>query len=587
VEAGVMKTNPFASFVPGDMGNENYAQVDLHKNIVDTILLVSTSGKVMHRESDLIDVWFDSGSMPYAQWHYPFENKEKIDHATDFPADFIAEGVDQTRGWFYTLHVIGGLVFDNIAYKNVVSNGLVLDKKGQKMSKRLGNAIDPFETLQTYGPDATRWYMISNANPWDNLKFDVEGIAEVRRKFFGTLYNTYSFFSLYANIDGFNFREDEIALSKRPEIDRWILSELHSLIKKVDAHYADYEPTKATRLLSTFVIEDLSNWYVRLCRRRFWKGSYESDKIAAYQTLYTCLATVSKLIAPVAPFYADRLYQDLDKTTQKEQCSSVHLAYFPDVNSAFIDPKLEQKMQRAQRIVSLVLSIRKKEKIKVRQPLQRVLIPVLDAEEKREIEEISALIAAEVNVKSIEILDDASSILVKEIKPNFKTLGPRFGKDMKAIADAINGFEATQISALERDGSLTIEISGKNIILDASDVVIQSKDIEGWSVASEQGVTVALDSTLSESLVLEGIARELVNRVQNLRKDKGFEVTDTIALTIEKHSRLQEAVQANESYVMSEILAQKIQFIDKNADGETLSFDDIETMISIHKPTTI
>jgi isoleucyl-tRNA synthetase len=455
------------------------------------------------------------------------------------------------------------------------------------MSKRLGNAIDPFETLQTYGPDATRWYMINNANPWDNLKFDVEGIAEVRRKFFGTLYNTYSFFSLYANIDGFNFREDEIALSKRPEIDRWILSELHSLIKKVDAHYADYEPTKATRLLSTFVIEDLSNWYVRLCRRRFWKGSYKSDKIAAYQTLYTCLATVSKLIAPVAPFYADRLYQDLDKTTQKEQCSSVHLAYFPDVNSAFIDPKLEQKMQRAQRIVSLVLSIRKKEKIKVRQPLQRVLIPVLDAEEKREIEEISALVAAEVNVKSIEILDDASSILVKEIKPNFKTLGPRFGKDMKAIADAINGFEATQISALERDGSLTIEISGKNIILDASDVVIQSKDIEGWSVASEQGVTVALDSTLSESLVLEGIARELVNRVQNLRKDKGFEVTDTIALTIEKHSRLQEAVQANESYVMSEILAKKIQFIDKNADGETLSFDDIETMISIHKPTTI
>lgn len=587
VEAGVMKTNPFASFVPGDMGNENYAQVDLHKNIVDTILLVSTSGKVMHRESDLIDVWFDSGSMPYAQWHYPFENKEKIDHATDFPADFIAEGVDQTRGWFYTLHVIGGLVFDNIAYKNVVSNGLVLDKKGQKMSKRLGNAIDPFETLQTYGPDATRWYMISNANPWDNLKFDVEGIAEVRRKFFGTLYNTYSFFSLYANIDGFNFREDEIALSKRPEIDRWILSELHSLIKKVDAHYADYEPTKATRLLSTFVIEDLSNWYVRLCRRRFWKGSYESDKIAAYQTLYTCLATVSKLIAPVAPFYADRLYQDLDKTTQKEQCSSVHLAYFPDVNSAFIDPKLEQKMQRAQRIVSLVLSIRKKEKIKVRQPLQRVLIPVLDAEEKREIEEISALVAAEVNVKSIEILDDASSILVKEIKPNFKTLGPRFGKDMKAIADAINGFEATQISALERDGSLTIEISGKNIILDASDVVIQSKDIEGWSVASEQGVTIALDSTLSDSLVLEGIARELVNRVQNLRKDKGFEVTDTIALTIEKHNRLQEAVQANKSYVMSEVLAQNIQFIDKNADGETLSFDGIETMISIHKPTTI
>ena len=583
VKAGLMNHNPFADFAPGDMGSENYGRVDLHKNIVDSLILVSQHGQSMHRESDLIDVWFDSGSMPYAQWHYPFEHKEKIDDGLDFPADFIAEGVDQTRGWFYTLHVIGGLVFDNIAFKNVVSNGLVLDKNGQKMSKRLGNAVDPFETLDTYGADATRWYMISNANPWDNLKFDVEGIAEVRRKFFGTLYNTYSFFSLYANIDGFNYAEDDIPLDKRPEIDRWILSELHTLIEKVDAQYDNYEPTKAARLISSFVIEDLSNWYVRLSRRRFWKGTYEADKIAAYQTLYTCLVSVAKLMAPIAPFYADRLYQDLDKTTTKEQYASVHLAYFPDADNGFVDTTLEEKMQRAQRIVSLVLSIRKKEKIKVRQPLQRVLIPALDRNERQAIEEVSDLIAAEVNVKTIEILDDASSILVKEIKPNFKTLGPRFGKEMKAVSEAIIAFSEEQIQTMEKEGSLSIEINGKNTILGASDVIIQSKDIAGWSVASELGVTVALDCSLTEDLLLEGIARELVNRVQNLRKDMDFEVTDTITLTLKHDKRLADAIQANKSYVTSEVLAKNIEFVETNPDGEPLSFDDIETVIRLEK----
>ena len=583
VEAGLMNHNPFADFNPGDMGSDNYDRVDLHKNIVDPLVLVSQHGQPMYRESDLIDVWFDSGSMPYAQWHYPFEHKEKIDDGVDFPADFIAEGVDQTRGWFYTLHVIGGLVFNNIAFKNVVSNGLVLDKKGQKMSKRLGNAIDPFETLETYGADATRWYMISNANPWDNLKFDVEGIGEVRRKFFGTLYNTYSFFSLYANIDGFNYAEDDIPLDKRPEIDRWILSELHTLIEKVDAKYDNYEPTKAARLISSYVIEDLSNWYVRLSRRRFWKGTYEADKIAAYQTLYTCLVSVAKLMAPIAPFYADRLYQDLDKTTAKEQYASVHLAYFPDAVKSFVDPVLEEKMQRAQRIVSLVLSIRKKEKIKVRQPLQQVLIPALDNNEKQAIEEVSDLIAAEVNVKNIEILDDASSILVKEIKPNFKTLGPRFGKEMKAVSEAIIGFGQEQIQTIEKEGLLSIEINGKNTILDASDVIIQSKDIAGWSVASEQGVTVALDCSLTEDLLLEGIARELVNRVQNLRKDMDFEVTDTITLTLKHDKRLANAIQANKNYVTSEVLAKNIEFVETNLNGEPLSFDDIETVIRLEK----
>ena len=583
VEAGLMDHNPFADFEPGNMGSENYERIDLHKNIVDSLILVNQHGQPMHRENDLIDVWFDSGSMPYAQWHYPFENKEKIDDGVDFPADFIAEGVDQTRGWFYTLHVIGGLVFDNIAFKNVVSNGLVLDKNGQKMSKRIGNAIDPFETLETYGADATRWYMISNANPWDNLKFDLYGIGEVQRKFFGTLYNTYSFFSLYANIDGFTYAEDNIPLDKRPEIDRWILSELHTLIENVEAQYDNYEPTKAARLISSFVIEDLSNWYVRLSRRRFWKGAYEVDKIAAYQTLYACLVSVAKLMAPIAPFYADRLYQDLDKTSGKEKYASVHLAYFPNADKSFVDPPLEEKMQLAQRIVSLVLSIRKKEKIKVRQPLKRVLIPALDNNEKRAIEEVSHLIAAEVNVKAIEILDDTSSILVKEIKPNFKTLGPRFGKEIKAVSEAIIELKEEQIQTMEREGSISIEINGKNTILDPSDVIIQSKDIAGWSVASEQGLTVALDCSLKEDLILEGIARELVNRVQNFRKDMAFEVTDTINLTIKYDNRLVDAIKANESYVTSELLVKNIVFVKTPLDGESLSFDDIETVIRLEK----
>ncbi|MGD1998226.1 MAG: isoleucine--tRNA ligase [Flavobacteriaceae bacterium] len=583
VQKGFMSQNPLADFDPKDMSDTNYEKVDLHKNIVDVVVLVSDNGKPMYRESDLIDVWFDSGSMPYAQWHYPFENKEKIDQGLSFPADFIAEGVDQTRGWFYTLHVISSLVFDQIAYKNVVSNGLVLDKNGQKMSKRLGNAIDPFTTLQTYGPDATRWYMISNANPWDNLKFDLEGIAEVRRKFFGTLYNTYSFFALYANIDGFVFNEDEIPLDQRPEIDRWILSELNSLVDSVDTLYGDYEPTKAARLISKFVIEDLSNWYVRLCRRRFWKGDYEQDKIAAYQTLYRCLETVAKLMAPIAPFYADRLYQDLDRTSSEENISSVHLAYFPKVNSDAVDKDLELKMQRAQRIVSLILSIRKKEKIKVRQPLQRVLIPVMDPKERKEVEAVSDLIAAEVNVKEVEILDDASSILVKEIKPNFKTLGPRFGKDMRFVAQAIADFDTNQIAMIEKTGSIEININGKNTILDTSEVVIRSKDIAGWTVASEQGVTVALDMTLTESLTLEGIARELVNRIQNLRKDKGFDVTDRIDVKIGHNDSLEKAILANDAYIKSEILANNIEIKDDLDSSDALAFDDIQTQVRITK----
>jgi isoleucyl-tRNA synthetase len=433
IEAGVAKEDIFEGFEPGNMSEENYEKVDLHKNVVDQIILVSPSGKPMKREADLIDVWFDSGSMPYAQWHYPFENKEKVEGG-ERKADFIAEGVDQTRGWFYTLHAIATMIFDDVAYKNVVSNGLVLDKNGQKMSKRLGNAVDPFETLAAFGPDATRWYMISNANPWDNLKFDIEGIGEVRRKFFGTLYNTYSFFSLYANLDNFTYSEEDVPLAERPEIDRWILSELHTLIENVDKFYAEYEPTKATRAISEFVQENLSNWFVRLSRRRFWKGDYEQDKISAYQTLYTCLDAVAKLSAPVAPFFMDRLYKDLNAATGKEEYESVHLAKFPVFDASFVDKELERKMQKAQTISSLVLSLRKKEMIKVRQPLQRIMIPILDEQQRAEIAAVEDLIKSEVNVKEIELIDDASGILVKQIKPNFKVLGPRFGKDMKAVS---------------------------------------------------------------------------------------------------------------------------------------------------------
>ena len=725
IEAGFQKENPFKGFEIGNMSEENYDIVDLHKNIVDEITLVSASGKPMKRESDLIDVWFDSGSMPYAQWHYPFEsppqssqreevakpkyetarkssyhylkelkekNKQKPTEAENFlwkqlkgkkldkfkfrrqhiieefivdfvcldkklivevdggyhtrpeiigadilrtnileqdlgykvirftneqvigsmdtvlasilsalngrtvaevlpfgkdlgwaTADFIAEGVDQTRGWFYTLHAISTIVFDKVAYKNVVSNGLVLDKNGQKMSKRLGNAADPFETLKEYGPDATRWYMISNANPWDNLKFDLEGIAEVRRKFFGTLYNTYSFFSLYANIDNFTYSEAEVPLEKRPEIDRWILSELHTLIKTVDDAYADYEPTKAARAISDFVQENLSNWYVRLCRRRFWKGEYAEDKIAAYQTLYTCLLTISKLGAPIAPFFMDKLYRDLTKATSTEQFESVHLAEFPKYVENFVDKSLESKMGKAQTISSLVLSLRKKEMIKVRQPLQKIMIPVLNEAFRAEIEAISDLIKAEVNVKEIELIDDASGILVKQIKPNFKTLGPRFGKDMGLISKKIQELPQDKINELDRNGLLVIDLSGNSITLTKEDVEISSQDIEGLLVANSGTITVALDITLTEDLKNEGIARELVNRIQNLRKDSGFEVTDKIVVCLQKNEALEKAVSQNEPYIKSETLTKEIIFKEIIEEGASIEFDEIKTILTITK----
>ncbi|CAL2087638.1 Isoleucine--tRNA ligase [Tenacibaculum sp. 190524A05c] len=583
VEAGVMDADIFADFEVGNMSEENYEKVDLHKNVVDKIILVSASGKPMRRESDLIDVWFDSGSMPYAQWHYPFENKELVDNKKSYPANFIAEGVDQTRGWFYTLHAIGTMVFDSVAYKNVVSNGLVLDKNGQKMSKRLGNAVDPFTTLAEYGPDATRWYMISNANPWDNLKFDIAGIEEVKRKFFGTLYNTYSFFSLYANIDGFNYSEANVPLADRPEIDRWILSELNTLVDKVDKFYADYEPTRATRAISDFVQDHLSNWYVRLCRRRFWKGEYAQDKISAYQTLYTCMETVAKLGAPVAPFFMDRLYKDLNAATGKETFESVHLAEFPKFDASVVDKSLERKMENAQTISSLVLSLRAKEKIKVRQPLQKIMIPVLDDAQKEEINAVSSLIKSEVNVKEIELLDDASGILVKQIKPNFKALGPKFGKDMKLVSSEIQSFTQEQINTVEKEGQISIEINGKSITLGTEDVEISSKDIEGWLVANADGITVALDVTITEDLRKEGIARELVNRIQNARKDSGFEVTDKIKLTFLNFEELQQSVLANENYIKTETLTNELVFVEALENGTEIEFDTIKSRMLIEK----
>jgi len=583
VSAGVLKEDIFDQFEVGNNSEENYSTIDLHKNIVDEIILVSSTGEPMKRESDLIDVWFDSGSMPYAQWHYPFENKEKIDKGTTFPADFIAEGVDQTRGWFYTLHAIGTMVFNSVAYKNVVSNGLVLDKNGQKMSKRLGNATDPFTTLDTYGADATRWYMIANANPWDNLKFDLEGIEEVKRKFFGTLYNTYSFFTLYANLDKFNYTEEDIELSERPEIDRWILSELNTLIQKVDEFYADYEPTKAARAISNFTQDYLSNWYVRLSRRRFWKGDYQQDKISAYQTLYTCMATIAKLGAPIAPFFMDRLYLDLNKVTNKETFESVHLSEFPKSDISFIDKSLERKMESAQTISSLVLSLRAKEKIKVRQPLQKIMIPIDNPIQKEEILAVSDLIKHEVNIKEVELLEDASDILVKQIKPNFKALGPRFGKDMKLIANEIRNFTSEDIKKIEQKGFLSFVINEKNITLERNDVEITSQDIEGWLVANEGALTVALDVTITEDLRNEGIARELVNRIQNLRKDSGFEVTDRIDVVIQKDNNIVNAVHSNIDYIKAETLTEKLEIIDKVDNGIEITFDDVSTKLFIKK----
>ncbi|MEP3837215.1 MAG: isoleucine--tRNA ligase [Algibacter sp.] len=583
VSAGVLDKDIFADFEVGNNSDENYAKIDLHKNIVDEVVLVSPSGQKMFRESDLIDVWFDSGSMPYAQWHYPFENKDLIDKGTTFPADFIAEGVDQTRGWFYTLHAIGTMVFDSVAYKNVVSNGLVLDKNGQKMSKRLGNAVDPFETLGNYGADATRWYMISNANPWDNLKFDLDGIEEVKRKFFGTLYNTYSFFQLYANLDNFNYGEADIPLSERPEIDRWILSELHTLIQKVDAFYADYEPTRAARAISDFTQDYVSNWFVRLSRRRFWKGDYQQDKISAYQTLYTCMETIAKLSAPIAPFFMDRLYLDLNAATKKEDFESVHLANFPVFDETYVDKSLENKMESAQIISSLVLSLRAKEKIKVRQPLQKIMIPISSESQKNEILAVADLIKSEVNVKEIEVLEDASDILVKQIKPNFKVLGPRFGKDMKAVAQLVNNFTQVDIKNIEQNGILNVEINGKSITLERTDVEITSQDIEGWLVANEGALTVALDVTISEDLRQEGIARELINRIQNLRKDSGFEVTDKIDVMLQKDEHIIKAIHANLTYIKTETLTNNLEFTDKLKDGIEIAFDDVSTKLFIQK----
>ncbi|WP_297985865.1 isoleucine--tRNA ligase [uncultured Chryseobacterium sp.] len=579
VSAGLMTENPFKSFEIGNMSEENYAKVDLHKNIVDQITLVSDSGKPMKRESDLIDVWFDSGSMPYAQLHYPFENKEMIDFNKAFPADFIAEGVDQTRGWFYTLHAIATTVFDSVAYKNVVSNGLVLDKNGQKMSKRLGNAVDPFETLAKYGPDATRWYMISNANPWENLKFDVEGIDEVRRKFFGTLYNTYSFFSLYANVDGFNYSEAEV--QNRPEIDRWILSELNLLIKDVKSFYEDYEPTKATRAINTFVNDNLSNWYVRLCRRRFWKGDYSEDKISAYQTLYTCLETVAKLSAPVAPFFMDQLYQDLNAVTGKDKAESIHLTDFPVADESLIDQNLVEKTHLAQTVTSMVFSLRKKENIKVRQPLQKVMIPVMDKKTEEQILAVAELIKQEVNVKELQLInaEEASHLIVKQIKPNFKTLGAKLGKDMKAVAGEITAMNSEQIAQLEKYGSMNI--SSHEIGLE--DVEISTKDIPGWTVASEGKTTVALDLTITDELKSEGIAREFINRVQNLRKDKDFDLTDRISIQLEENSPFEKELINNSQYISDEVLSDKIEIVNSLPIFDEIDIDDVKFKVNVER----
>ena len=579
VAAGLMAENPFKGFEIGNMSNENYAKIDLHKNIVDEIILVSDSGKPMKRESDLIDVWFDSGAMPYAQLHYPFENKELIDQNKAYPADFIAEGVDQTRGWFYTLHAIATAVFDSVAYKNVVSNGLVLDKNGQKMSKRLGNAVDPFETLAKYGPDATRWYMISNANPWENLKFDIEGIDEVRRKFFGTLYNTYSFFALYANVDGFKYEEAEV--QNKPEIDRWILSELNILIKEVKAFYEDYEPTKVARAINTFVNDNLSNWYVRLCRRRFWKGDYTEDKISAYQTLYTCLDTVAKLSAPIAPFFMDRLYQDLNAVTGKDKAESVHLSDFPVADESKIDTDLVEKTHLAQSITSMVFSLRKKENIKVRQPLQKVMIPVLDKKTESQILAVADLIKQEVNVKELQLInaEEASTLIVKQIKPNFKVLGAKLGKDMKTVGTEISAMSSEQIATLEKEGKMSI--AGHEITID--DVEILTKDIPGWTVTSEGRITVALDLTVTDELRAEGVAREFVNRVQNLRKDKDFDLMDRISIQLEENNPFKSEINANNSYISAEVLANNIEFVDSLSQADEIEINDVYFKININR----
>ena len=585
VKAGLMESNPYKElkFQPGEYTKENYEKIDLHRPYVDDVILVSESGKPMKRETDLIDVWFDSGAMPYAQIHYPFENKEIFDDRKVYPADFIAEGVDQTRGWFFTLHAIATMVFDSVSYKAVVSNGLVLDKNGNKMSKRLGNAVDPFATIEQYGSDPLRWYMITNASPWDNIKFDIDGIEEVRRKFFGTLYNTYSFFALYANVDGFDYSEPDVDWKERPEIDRWILSLLNSLVKDVDGFLDTYEPTRAGRAISDFVNDNLSNWYVRLNRRRFWGGGMTTDKLSAYQTLYTCLETVAKLMAPIAPFYADRLFCDLIAATGREKVESVHLSEFPVCNEAMIDKDLEERMQMAQDVSSMVLALRRKVNIKVRQPLQTIMVPVVDAHQQESIEAVKALILNEVNVKELKFVDNAAGILVKKIKPDFKKLGPRYGKIMKALAAAIQAMSQDEINAFEKAGTFTLTVEGQEAMIERADVEIISEDIPGWLVANEGRLTVALDITVTENLRKEGLARELVNRIQNLRKSSDYDITDKISVTVLSNDGMDEAIKDFNSYIANQVLAVSVEITDVISDAAEMDFEDFKLSVRIEK----
>ena len=585
VAAGLMQSNPYKEkdFQPGVYTKENYDKIDLHRPYVDDVILVSKDGKPMKRETDLIDVWFDSGAMPYAQIHYPFENKELLDSHQVYPADFIAEGVDQTRGWFFTLHAIATMVFDSISYKAVISNGLVLDKNGNKMSKRLGNAVDPFSTIEKYGSDPLRWYMITNSSPWDNLKFDVDGVEEVRRKFFGTLYNTYSFFALYANVDEFEYKEADVPMTERPEIDRWILSVLNTLVKNVDTCYNEYEPTKAGRLISEFVNDNLSNWYVRLNRKRFWGGGMTQDKLSAFQTLYTCLETVAKLMAPIAPFYADMLYSDLIAATGRDNVVSVHLAKFPEYKEEMIDKELETRMQMAQDVTSMVLALRRKVNIKVRQPLQCIMIPVVDEEQRAHIEAVKALIMNEVNVKEIQFVDGAAGVLVKKVKCDFKKLGPKFGKQMKAVAAAVAEMSQEAIAELEKKGSYTFNLDGAEAVIETADVEIFSEDIPGWLVANEGKLTVALEVTVTEELRREGIARELVNRIQNIRKSSGFEITDKIKITLSKNPQTDDAVNEYNDYIRNQVLGTSLTLADNVENGTELNFDDFSLYVSVVK----
>ena len=584
IAAGFMTSNPYKEmgFEPGVYNKENYDKIDLHRPYVDDITLVSASGKPMKRELDLIDVWFDSGAMPYAQLHYPFENKEIVDNRSYYPADFIAEGVDQTRGWFFTLHAIATMVFDSISYKNVISNGLVLDKNGNKMSKRLGNAVDPFGAIEQYGSDPLRWYMITNASPWDNLKFDVEGVMEVTRKFFGTLHNTYKFFAPYANLDGFTYAEAEVPVNERPEIDRWILSELNSLIKEVDACYADYEPTKAGRLINDFVNDNLSNWYVRLCRKRFWGTGYSQDKLAAYQTLYICLETVAKLMAPISPFYADLMYMNLIEATGRDNVVSVHLAKFPVCDESIIDKELESRMEMAQKVSSMGLALRKKINIIVKQPLQKLMIPV-DAITKERLEAVKSLIMNEVNIKEIDFVEGASDILVKKVKCNFKIMGKKFGPLMKQVAAAVTNLSQAQIGELEANGKLTLDLNGTPAEIEAGEVEIFSEDIPGWVVANEGTLTVALDTVVTDELRREGIARELVSKIQNIRKSSGFEITDKINVTVAKNDSTNEAINEYNAYICNQVLANSLQIVDEVADATTLEFDGFTLDVNVVK----